>query len=49
MPLGKKLQLRRFGVDEYHIGIATTARVERLTGALSDDLDGNPGLPLEQR
>jgi hypothetical protein len=46
---GKELLLGLFSVHEHDIGIATTRRVERLTGALSQDLHLNARLLLYDR
>ena len=46
---GDEFLLLRLGVHEHHVGIAAPAGVERLAGALRDDLHVDAGLGLEQR
>jgi hypothetical protein len=48
-PSAKNLSSAGLGVHEYDIRIASTARVQRLTGALRHHLNINAGLGLKQR
>src|SRR5262245_4953309 len=47
--VGDEFLLLRLGVHEQHIGVAASAGVERLAGALRHHLHVDAGLGLEQR
>jgi hypothetical protein len=47
--VGDEFLFLRLGVHEHDVGIAAPAGIERLAGALCDDLHIDPALCLEQR